>query len=173
MNIEALAQQLSVSVEDIRIALAEVRDDFADCEEITAEEAKVIRSSFNSALAGASEVALESGMEVSQQKQIISSVSQITGQPLFLAIEQELNTVAAVQDVKNALILNVIDNKQSELDRAIRERAKQRQDNCYTALKGLADTLQQPVDVVGEMSADIEQQNLKIADLLEQVKAGK
>ncbi|MEO0839072.1 MAG: hypothetical protein AAFS12_00195 [Cyanobacteria bacterium J06632_19] len=173
MNIEALAQQLNVSVEDVRIALAEVRDDFADCEEITAEEAKVVRSSFKSALAGSSEVPLESSMELADQKQIINSVSQITGQPLFLAIEQELNTVAAVADVKNALILNVLDNKQSELDQAIRQRAKQRQDDCYTALKGLADTLQQPVEVVGEMSGDIEQQNLKISDLLEQVKAGK
>lgn len=173
MNIEALAQQLNVSVEDVRIALAEVRDDFADCSEITAEEAKVVRSSFNSALTGASEVPLESSMEVSQQKQIINSVSQLTGQPLFLAIEQELNTVAAVADVKNALILNVLDNKQSELDQAIHQRAKQRTDGYYTALKDLADSLQKPVDVVEDMTNDIQQQNQQIADLLEQVKLGK
>lgn len=173
MNIEALAQQLNVSVEDVRIALAEVRDDFADCSEITPEEARTVRNSFKSALSGSNEVPLEAGIELHQQKQIVNSVSQITGKPLFLAIEQELNTVAAVQDVKNALILNILENKQSELDQAIQQRAKQRTDGYYTALKDLADSLQKPVDVVEDMTNDIQQQNQQIADLLEQVKLGK
>lgn len=173
MLLAQLCTELDLKEDDARMILADVRDDFADCEDVTNSEAKLIRNSINAALPGGTgEVPLEPGLEVSTQRTLVSNVSQVLGIPLFLAIEAELNAIATIEDVKNHLILNTLDQKQAELDQAIRERSASRQQGYYTALKDLAHTMQKPLVVVEGMQQDIQQQNQQLEQLLDAVKAG-
>lgn len=174
MLIKILCDELGISEDEARLILADTRADFADCETITNEEARLIRDSQRASLPGGNgEVPQTNGIELSQQKQIIRNASQVFGVPLFLSIEQEINTIASIEDVKNHLILNTLDQKQSELDEAIRQRASVRQEQYYNAVKDLAGKLQQPISVVEEMQSDIDEQNAQLADLLTQVREGK
>ncbi|MEM7712361.1 MAG: hypothetical protein AAF349_02000 [Cyanobacteria bacterium P01_A01_bin.68] len=173
MLLSQLCTELELKEDDARMILADVRDDFADCEDVTNEEAKLIRNSIKAALPGGTgEVPLEPGLEVSTQRTLVSNVSQVLGIPLFLAIEAELNAIATIEDVKNHLILNTLDQKQAELDQAIRKRSASRQQGYYTALKDLAHTMQKPLVVVEDMQQDIQSQNQKLEELLVAVKAG-
>lgn len=174
MLLSQLCTELNLNDDDARMILADVRDDFADCEDITNEEAKLIRNSIKAALPGGTrEVPLEPGLEVSTQRTLVNNVSQVLGIPLFLAIEAELNAIATIEDVKNHLILNTLDQKQSELDQAIRERSAARQQGYYTALKDLAATMQKPVGVVEDMQQDVQHQNQQLEQLLNAVREGK
>lgn len=174
MLLSELCKELDLKEDDARLILADVRFDFADCTEITNEEARLIRNSLKAALPGESgEVPLESGIELQDQKTLVSNVSQLLGVPLFLAIEAEINAIATVEDVKNHLILNVLDRKQTELDEAIRQRSKERLGAYYSAIKDLAATMHKPITVVDEMQQEIEQQNQQLEQLLSQVKSGK
>lgn len=173
MLLSQLCTELDLKEDDARMILADVRDDFADCEEVTNEEAKLIRNSIRAALSGGTgEVPLEPGLELSTQRTLVSNVSQVLGIPLFLAIEAELNAIATIEDVKNHLILNTLDQKQAELDQAIRKRSASRQQGYYTALKDLAHTMQKPLVVVEEMQQDIQHQNQQLEELLDAVKKG-
>ena len=69
--------------------------------------------------------------------------------------------------------MNLVDRKQAEHDAAIKQRSDARQQVYLMALQDLADNLQQPIDVVTEMTQDIEAGNEQLEAILQRVKGGK
>lgn len=174
MKLVDICQEIGINLEDARLMFIDTRPDWSTLEDLSEAEAELIRRSVRSKLASSpEEVQPVNGLTINQQQQLIDNASQVLGIPLVLAVHQEVRTVEAVQSVKNALILNVVDRKQGELDAAIKQRSDARQQAYIASLQELADTMQQPVEVVTEMTQSIKEGNDQIAAILNQVKAGK
>ena len=174
MKLVDICQEIGINLEDARLMFIDTRPDWSTLEDLSEAEAELIRRSVRSKLASSpEEVQPVNGLTINQQQQLIDNASQVLGIPLVLAVHQEVRTVEAVQSVKNALILNVVDRKLGELDAAIKQRSDARQQAYIASLQELADTMQQPVEVVTEMTQSIKEGNDQIAAILNQVKAGK
>jgi hypothetical protein len=169
-----ICNDTGLNIEDARLILIDVRPDWETTNTITDNEAELIRQSARAALpSGNGEIAPVAGMDINHQQRLIDNASQVLGSPLVLAVMQEIKMVDALHEVKNTVILNAIDQRQAELDAAIKQRSDVRQQAYMTALQDLADKLEKPISVVEEMTADLKANNAHLEALLAQVKAGK
>ncbi|MEM6398624.1 MAG: hypothetical protein AAF757_00105 [Cyanobacteria bacterium P01_D01_bin.116] len=174
MKLVDICQEIGINLEDARLMFIDSRPDWTTFEDLTEAEAELIRRSVNSnSPESNNEIQPVNGLKLSQQQQLISNASQVLGIPLVLSVQREIKTVEAVESVKNTLILNLVDRKQAELDAAIKQRSDARQQVYLMALQDLADNLQQPIDVVTEMTQDIEAGNEQLEAILQRVKGGK
>lgn len=169
-----ICNETGLSLDDARLILINIREDWATTDSVTDSEADLIRQSCHAALPESNgKITPVADMTIEQQEQLINNASQVLGMPLILAVAQEIKALDTLHQVKNAIALNTIDRRQAELDAAIKERSEARQQAYVTAITDLANQMQKPVEVVGEMKADIEATNVKLDALLAQVKAGK
>ena len=169
-----ICNETGLNIDDARLILINVREDWSIAEQVTDSEADLIRQSARAALPGSNgEITPVSDMDITQQQQLINNASQILNSPLVLAVSQEIKAIDTLYSIKNAIALNIIDRRQAELDTAIRERSQTRQQAYIAAIEDLASQMQKPVSVVEEMKADIDETNAKLEALLATVKAGK
>lgn len=169
-----ICDETGLSLDDVRLILSDFRADWAATEQVSAPEAEIIRRCARAALPKSNgEITPVADMDLTQQEQLINNASQILGSPLVLAAMQEVKAIDTLHQVKNAIALNIIDCRQAELDEAINQRSEARQQAYVTAITDLANQMQKPVEVVGDMKADIDATNVKLDALLAQVKAGK
>lgn len=169
-----ICNQTGLTVDDVRLILADIRPDWAIAEQVTDSEAELIKQSAYAALPESSgEITPVADMDITQQEQLISNASQVLNFPLVLAAMQEIKAIDTLHSIKNAIALNTIDRRQAELDAAIRDRSRIRQQAYVTAITDLANQMQKPVDVAQEMVDDIKTTNAQLEALLATVKAGK
>ncbi|MGI2909674.1 hypothetical protein [Tolypothrix sp. VBCCA 56010] len=169
-----ICNETGLTLDDARLILINVREDWSSTQTITDSEADLIRQSARATLPESNgNITPVAGMSIDQQEQLIDNASQVLGLPLVLAAMQEIKAVDTLEQVKNAIILNSIDRRQGELDAAIKGRSQSRQQAYLTAIEDLASQMQKPVSVVEEMKADIDATNDKLALLLTQIRAGK
>lgn len=173
-SLTQICNETGLTLDDARLILINIREDWATTEQVTDSEAELIKQSAHAALPGSNgEIAPVADMDLTQQEQLINNASQVLNSPLVLAIAQEIKAIDTLHQVKNAIALNVIDVRQAELDAAIQHRSESRQQAYVTAITDLASQMQKPVSVVEKMKADIDATNAKLEALLAQVKAGK
>lgn len=166
--------ETNLNIDDIRLILADCRSDWATTETITDSEADLIRQSARAALPeGSSQITPVADMSIDQQERLIDNASQVLGFPLVLAAIQEIKAIDTLEQVKNAIALNVIDKRQAELNAAIKERSESRQQAYVTAISDLANQMQKPISVVEEMKSNIDATNAQLQALLAQIQAGK
>lgn len=167
MNLLDICNQTGLNLEDARLMLINVREDWVTTETITNAEADLIRQSARAALPGNNvEITPVAGMDIASQELLIDNASQILNFPLVLAMSQELKAIDTLAQIKNAIALNIIDRCQVELDEAIKERSKARQAAYLSAIQELADTYKTPVSVEKEMADDIKVQNAQLDAIL-------
>jgi hypothetical protein len=169
-----ICQETGIKVDDARLILSDTRPDWETTNTCSAAEADLIRQSARAALPESNgSITPVTGMDIDQQERLIDNASQVLGFPLVLAAMQEIKVIDTLEQVKNAIALNVIDRRQGELDAAIKERSEARQQAYVTAITDLANQMEKPVEVVAEMKSNIDATNAKLDALLAQVKAGK
>lgn len=170
MKLVDICQETGIDLEDARLIFIDSRPDWNQMDEVSEAEAELVRRSVKSKLPESdNKIEPVNGLTLSEQQQLIDNASQVLGIPLVLAVQQEIRTVEAVEDVKNALILNVLDRKQAELDAVIQQRSNNRQQTYISYLQQMADALQQSTDVATEMTQNIERENEQIAAILKHV----
>ena len=170
MKLVEICQETGIDLEDARLIFIDSRPDWNQMDEVSEAEAELVRRSVKSKLPESdNKIEPVNGLTLSEQQQLIDNASQVLGIPLVLAVQQEIRTVEAVEDVKNALILNVLDRKQAELDAVIQQRSNNRQQTYISYLQQMADALQQSTDVATEMTQNIERENEQIAAILKHV----
>jgi hypothetical protein len=169
-----ICNETGLNLDDARLILINVREDWAIAEEVTDGEANLIKQSTYAALPESNgSITPVAGMSIDQQERLIDNASQVLGFPLVLSALQEIKALDTLEQVKNAIALNVIDKRQAELDAAIKERSEARQQAYVTAISDLANQMQKPVEVVAEMKSNIDATNARLAALLAQVQTGK
>jgi len=169
-----ICNETGLNLDDARLILINVREDWAIAEEVTDSEADLIRQSVRAALPGSNgEITPVADMDLTQQEQLINNASQVLNSALVLAVAQEIKAIDTLHQIKNAIALNVIDRRQGELDAAIQQRSESRHKAYVTAITDLANQMQKPVSVVAGMKADIDATNAQLESLLAQVRAGK
>lgn len=169
-----ICNETGLNIDDARLILINIREDWAITEQVTDGEAELIKQSTRAALPESNgEITPVADMSIDQQERLIDNASQVLGFPLVLAAMQEIKAIDTLEQVKNAIALNVIDKRQAELDLAIKERSEARQQAYITAITDLANQMQKPVEVVAEMKSNIDATNAQLAALLAQVQSGK
>ena len=169
-----ICNQTGLNIDDARLILINVREDWSSAEQITDGEADLIRQSVRAALPESNgSITPVADMSIDQQERLIDNASQVLGFPLVLAAMQEIKAIDTLHQVKNAIALNTIDRRQAELDAAIKQRSEARQQAYVTAITDLANQMQKPVEVVAEMKSNIDATNAQLAALLAQVQLGK
>jgi hypothetical protein len=134
-----ICNETGLNIDDARLILINVREDWATAERVTDGEAELIRQSSRAALPGGNgQITPVAGMSIDQQKELINNASQVLGFPLVLAAMQEIKAIDTLEQVKNAIALNTIDRRQAELDAAIKQRSEARQQAYVTAITDLA-----------------------------------
>ena len=169
-----ICNETGLNIDDARLILINVREDWATAEQVTDGEAELIRQSVRAALPESNgSITPITGMDIHQQEQLIDNASQVLGFPLVLAAMQEIKAIDTLHQVKNVIALNTIDRRQGELDEAIKQRSEARQQAYVAAITDLANQMQKPVEVVAEMRSNIDATNAQLAALLAQVQLGK
>ena len=169
-----ICKETGLNIDDARLILINIREDWATTEQVTDSEASLIKESTRAALPGGSgQITPVADMGIDQQERLIDNASQVLGFPLVLAAMQEIKAIDTLEQVKNAIALNTIDRRQAELDEAIKQRSEARQQAYVTAITDLANQMQKPVEVVAEMKSNIDTTNAQLAALLAQVQSGK
>ena len=169
-----ICNETGLNLDDARLILINVREDWAIAEEVTDSEADLIRQSVRAALPESNgEITPVADMSIEMQERLIDNASQVLNSPLVLAAMQEIKAIDTLAQVKNAIAINIIDRRQAELDAAIKERSEARQQAYVTAITDLASQMQKPVSVVKEMKADIDATNAQLEAILNKVRSGK
>lgn len=106
-DINAVAQEFNLSVDDIRTMLMDVRDDWDSTQTLTASEYELIKRSVNAPqLPQGNAITPVPDMEISQQQQLVQNASQVLGQQLLLSIQERVEIASILNDLTNQVILS-------------------------------------------------------------------
>ena len=122
-SISDLSTETRLSVEEIRMILMDVRQDWETCTTVTAAEYDLIKQSAQAALPESQNTAITpvnpETMPLEQQEKLVNNAGQVLGFPLAIAVMQEIRMVEALQTTKNLALLNVIKTKRDEFNQEV------------------------------------------------------
>lgn len=159
-----ICNETGLTIDDARIVLMDVREDWETTDSVTDGEASLIRQTTTAALHQASEtydsteIQPVADMPIEKQEQMIDNASQVLGHQMILSVRRRIEMLNAVDQLVNQVVLNNREVSQQQLAAAIAQ-----QDNATKAelmrtidtLKGLVNT---PVEVA-QASDDSDFQN--------------
>ncbi len=174
-SINDVASELSLSIDEIRMILMDVRPDWESCTFINDAEYALIKQSAQAALpSGNTAITPVSPdqMPLDQQEQLINNASQVLGFPLAIAVMQEIRMVEALQTAKNHAVLSVIRAKREELNQELDRQAETDQQAFIATIQQIADTIAVPNSgTTQKMQKQADSTNSQIADLLKNIEA--
>jgi len=174
-SINDVASELSLSIDEIRMILMDVRPDWESCTSINDAEYVLIKQSAQAALpSGNTAITPVSPdqMPLDQQEQLVNNASQVLGFPLAIAVMQEIRMVEALQTAKNHAVLSVIRAKREELNQELDKQAETDQQAFIATIQEIADSI--PVTklvTTPKMQKQADAANSQIAALLKDIES--
>lgn len=172
-SLSDICKETGLALDDVRLILADVRQDWATTESVTEPEYQLIKESVrtvNSALPEGSAIAPApvEEMPIAMQEQLINNASQVLNFPLALQIHQEIKMVEALQIAKNQVILGIVEQKRLELDNALHIQSQTDQQMFVASMHQILGSCpqRQVNDTAQKMLAGAEATNKTLQELL-------
>jgi hypothetical protein len=175
-SINDVASELSLSIDEIRMILMDVRPDWESCTTINDAEYALIKQSAQAALPSGSNTSITpvplDQMALDQQEQLVNNASQVLGFPLAIAVLQEIRMIEALQTAKNHAVLSVIRAKREELNQELDRQAETDQQAFVATIQEIADAMVVPASGTAQkMQKQADAANSQIAALLKDIEA--
>ncbi len=101
-----ICNETGLSIDDARMCLMDIREDWGVTDTVTDSEAQLIRQSTNAALPGSSgEIIPVPDMPIQDQQALVNNVAQVLGQDLVLSVQERIQIASAVDQITNQVIL--------------------------------------------------------------------
>ncbi|MBW4504858.1 MAG: hypothetical protein KME57_36280 [Scytonema hyalinum WJT4-NPBG1] len=173
--INDVASELSLSIDEIRMILMDVRPDWESCDRINDAEYVLIKQSAQAALpSGNTSITPVSPeqMPLDQQEQLVNNASQVLGFPLAIAVLQEIRMVEALQTAKNHAVLSVIRAKREELNQELDKQAETDEQGFIAIIQQITNSIPATAFVTTQkMQKQADTANSQIAALLKDIEA--
>lgn len=139
-----ICNETGLTIDDARIVLMDVREDWETTDSVTDGEASLIRQTTTAALPQEeetnenTEIQPVANMPIEKQEQMINNASQVLGHQMILSVRRRVEMLNAVDQLVNQVVLNNREVSQQQLAFSIAQ-----QDNATKAeLMRTIDTLQ-------------------------------
>ena len=175
MFISAVAAEIKLSIDEIRMILMDVRPDWENCEMVTPSEYALIKQSAQAALSEGTRAITPVNpdeMPLEQQERLVNNASQVLDFPLAIAILHEIKMVEALTTAKNHAVLSVVRAKREELNQELDKIAHADQQAFITIIQQIADSMVVPSSGTAQkMQQEADVTNSQIAVLLKEIEA--
>ena len=149
--IDDVCTSTGLNTDEVRMILADVRDDWDSCKEISDSEYSLIEQSIknvNAALPEGSAIAPVNPQEMALplQQKLVDNASQVLGFPLALQIMQEVQMIDALTSAKNQAILAITEQKRRELNNALHLQSEADQQAFVGAMHPVVGSLPEKIE---------------------------
>ncbi|MDF5721525.1 MAG: hypothetical protein PUP91_13800 [Rhizonema sp. PD37] len=171
--IDHVCLKTGLNTDEVRMILADVRDDWDSCKEISDSEYSLIEQSvqnINTALPEGRAITPVNPEEMALplQQKLVENASEVLGFPLALQIHQEIQMIDALTTAKNRAILGIVESKRLELNNALHLQSEADQQAFVGAMHQLLGVCPKHIndDTVQKMQASANKTNQTIAELM-------
>ncbi|MEO0685441.1 MAG: hypothetical protein AAFV71_14635 [Cyanobacteria bacterium J06633_8] len=153
-----ICNETGLTIDDARIVLMDVREDWATTDSVTDGEASLIKQATQSALppsdestddttcGESTEIQPVTDMPIEKQQTLIDNVSQILGHQMVLSVQRRIEMVDAIDKLTNQVILSNRETNQKQLAAQILQQDNATKAQLMQAINTLQDLVNTPVE---------------------------
>lgn len=148
-----ICNETGLTIDDARIVLMDVREDWETTDSVTDGEASLIRQTTTAALHQASEtydsteIQPVADMPIEKQEQMIDNASQVLVHQMILSVQRRIEMLNAVDQLVNQVVLNNREVSQQQLAAAIAQQDNATKAELMRTIDTLSCLVNTPVEV--------------------------